>query len=206
MNAAGPILNLGGYSLSYSIYNPYNKEKIAYKQNSVSNMDSESDEAIPKFSDSNVLSTVNDSEEKDFGYRNVHIKFAEDLLATVPNRQSSEKDVVTINTNGGVYFDELHPYYDLAPKHNEQVRRNFFQQFTKVTIDTNRQLDCFRNASVRPKLGETIYLDASKSGDPDVIYTGRYCIVEIKYMFGYKKPYTLELTVANDGYFGDKHE
>lgn len=206
MNAAGPILNLGGYSLSYSIYNPYNKEKIAYKQNSVSNMNSESDEAIPKFSDTNALSTINDTEEKDFGYRNVHIKFDEDLLATIPNRQPSEKDVVTINTNGGVHFDELHPYYDLAPKHNEQVRRNFFQQFTKVTVDANRQLDCFRNASVRPKLGETIYLDASKSGDPDVIYTGRYCIVEIKYMFGYKKPYTLELTVANDGYYGDKHE
>lgn len=206
INAAGPILNLGGYSLNFSIYNPYNKDKIAYQQNSVSNVISQSDEAIPKFSNTNILSTKNDAEEKEFGYRNVEIKFDEDLLATLPNRQASEKDIVTINTNGGIYFDELHPYYDLAPKHNEQVRRNFFQQFVKLTVDTSKTLECFRNTSVRPKLGDTIYLDASKSDIPDVIYSGRYCIVEIKHIYGFKKPYTLEITVANDGYYGERHE
>jgi len=204
MNAAGPILNLGGYSLNYSLYNPYNQSKIMWNQHSISNMLSDSDEAIPKYSNPYTLLDL-DNDVRTYSHRNIKIKFDKDLLATVPNRQASEKDVTTKTANGGVYFDEMHPYYDLAPKHNEQVRRNFFQQFVKLSIDTSRQLECFRNASVRPQLGNTIYLDTSKQGEPDVIYTGRYCIVEIKYMFGYKKPYTLEVTVANDGYYGDKN-
>ncbi len=207
MNAAGPILNLGGYSLNYSLYNPYNAGKIMWNQHSLSNLLSDTDEAIPMYSYPYSLIGIDlDTDVRKYSHRNLKLKFDEDLLATIPNRQASEKSVTTTNTNGGVYFEELHVNYDLAPKHNEQVRRNFFQQFVKLSIDANRQLDCFKNASVRPQLGNTIYLDTSKAGDPDVIYTGRYCIVEIKYMFGYKKPYTLEVTVANDGYYGDKHE
>jgi hypothetical protein len=100
----------------------------------------------------------------------------------------------------------LHQNYDLAPIHNEQVRRNFFQQFVKVSVDENRQLKCFQNKAIRPHLGDTIYLDTSSEDNPDVVYTGRYCVVEIQHGFGNHKPYSLEIVVANDGYYGDQHE
>ena len=208
INAAGPILNKGGYSLNYAIYNPYNLDKIPHKQNAIGNIEGVTDESIPVYKTANVASVLSnqDDDGRSDGYRSVHIAFKENLLATIPNRQPSEKDVVTLNSNGGIHFDELHPNYDLAPIHNEQVRRNFFQQFVKIIVDGNRQLKCFNNVSNRPRIGETIYVDTSSQDTPDVVYTGRYCIVEVKYAFGYKKPYTLEITVANDGYYGDQHE
>ncbi len=199
LNAGGPIFNRGGYSLKYSLTNPYNKLGIDEKE-------------MPRWGVNGIAGVVNAGigsdtygvKDRGEGWREKVYTQNKKFLAGVSNKQASEMDNITIHQDGGMWFDELHIHYNIAPKHNEMVRRSFFSNFINVTVDTSRQGSLYDKSAYRPELGNIIDVDFSSSinNKIDGIHSGPYCVAEIVHKYRKKKPYTQSITFVNDGYFG----
>lgn len=194
INAAQPILNQGGYKLQYSIYNPYN-EKVLNRQE------------FPKWGSGGALgnaagavtSLVGSIKDPSNGFRSAEYGRKDPFLATVQNKRSC--DFVSDNIDGGMHYDELHEHYTIAPKHNENVRRSFFQNFVGFTIDTSRQGAFFQKPDYRPRLGGVVHCDFGNDKGPDALHSGKYVICKIKHRYQKKLPYVIEITGVNDGYY-----
>jgi len=220
VNAGGPILNKGGYSLTMAMYNPYNTAKIPYKEsNFIGKMMGNDKPYLPIFTGSalsqakaavgaikNAFTNGLQSFDKDRGegYRMVTWQNNNDRLATVKNANPSMKETVSKAVNAGMHFDSMHNYYTIAEAQNEQVRRSFFQQFAKLVIDTGRQQESFAKSFSVPRLGDVIDVDFSTSEKIDPIHSGRFCIVQIKHSYSAKQPYNIEIVAANDGLYGTR--
>lgn len=215
VNAAGPVLNQGGYSLNISMYNPYNKEKIPYKEaGMIAKVAGLDKPHIPVYTGSlfaqagaalNALANGGfEKNDRGDGHRTNTYKNDGERLAGIKNASPSLAETITKFENGGMHFDEMHNYYTIAAAHNEQVRRSFFQQFVQLEVDSSRQKDPFKKDFTRPHLADTINIDFSNSEKIDAIHSGRYCIAQIKHIYTAKKPYTLEVTAVNDGIYGTR--
>ena len=213
VNGGGPVLNHGGYSLNASLYNPYNKDTIPYKEaGMIGKLLGMDPPYLPvytgsKFAQIGAAATALmnggfDKYDRGDGHRNVTWKNDTQRLATVKNASPGMAEVITKAENGGMHFDEMHDYYTVADGHNEQVRRSFFQNFITLNVDANRQGEAFYKDYNRPQLGDTINVDFSNSETVDPIHSGRYCIVQIRYVYANKKPFTEEVVCANDGLYG----
>lgn len=199
LNAGGPILNRGGYTLKYSLMNPYNKHGIDEKE-------------MPRWGVNGIAGVVNagigtdthGTKDRSEGWREKSYSVDKTFIANVNNKQASEMDNVTIHQDGGMWFDELHTHYNIAPKHNEMVRRSFFTNFVNVAVDTSRQGSLYDKSAYRPELGDVVDVDFSSSVNNkiDSIHSGPYCVAEIVHKYMKKKPYTQSITFVNDGYFG----
>lgn len=197
LNAGGPIFNRGGYSLKYSLMNPYNKMGIDEKE-------------MPRWGVNGIAGVVNagigtdthGTKDRGEGWREKTYAQNEKFLAGVSNKQASEMDNITIHQDGGMWFDELHTHYNIAPKHNEMVRRSFFNNFVSVSVDTSKQGALYDKQEYRPELGDVADVDFSQSKKIDPIHSGPYVVAEIVHKYQKAKPYTQTITFVNDGYFG----
>lgn len=193
INIGGPVVNNGGYTTSTSFYTPRN------------NRSSQSVTEFPQH-DSNIISGASslfneDTDDRAAAYRTKEYQQLDTYLANKTNKQISELRNISRHTNGGVHFDELHDHYEVSPDHNEMIRRSFFQNFVRVTVDTARQSSIFDKSNYRPKLGSVVVCDFSEKNRIERIHSGKYVIAEIIHRYARSEPYTQSMTLVNDGYF-----
>lgn len=196
LNGGGPVVNKGGLVIDYHLYNPWNLSKINWldiQQYGKSGVSGAVDTVL------SLLSGVKDRSE---GHREKKYKLNDNFLATVSNKKASEKNNTIKFIDGGTYHYENHAHYNVAPKHNEMVRRSFFQNFVKLNIAVSQQGSVYREKAFRPYLGEIVNVDFSDTNLVDQVHSGAYCIAEISYLYQKGEPFTQSITVVNDGYYG----
>lgn len=193
VNIGGPVVNNGGYTTSTSFYTPRN------------NRSSQSLDEFPEHGMnliSNASSLFNeDIDDRSSSYRTKDYSQLDTFLANVTNKQISEIHNVSKRASGGIHFDELHDHYEVAPNHNELIRRSFFQNFIRVTIDTSRQSSIFNESKYRPRIGTVVKCDFSEKNRIERIHSGEYVVAEIVHRYARSEPYTQSMTLVNDGYF-----
>lgn len=197
LNVGGPITNLGGYKVQTSFYTPKN------------NRSSQTLLEFPQHEQGMLGAAVGTiasifgggTKDRSEAYREKEYQQNETYLGGISNKQQSERDNVTIHVDGGMHFDELHDHYEVAPSHNEMIRRSFFQNFVRIMVDTSRQGDLYSRVEYRPYLGSTVKCDFSSSERIDTIHSGEYAVAEIVHKYSKGAPYTQAITLVNDGYY-----
>lgn len=197
LNPGGPILNRGGYGVKYSMYNPWNKDGIWMLDLPQHNGLGGALGQVVSFAGSWL-----GLQDRTEGYREQTYKKKKPDLATIYNKQASEMSNITIHKDGGMWSKELHEFYNIAPKHNEMVRRSFFNNFVNVVVDTSRQSNLYNKEAYRPKLGQVVDVDFTMAKKVDAIHSGKYCVAEIVHRYERSKPYVQQITFVNDGYYG----
>jgi hypothetical protein len=197
LNAGGPITNQGGYKVQTSFYTPKN---MAASQNMVE---------FPQHGQGMLGAAVKavsslfggGTKDRSEAYREKEYQHNDPYLGGISNKQQSERDNVTIHADGGMHFDELHDHYEVAPPHNEMIRRSFFQNFVRLMVDTSKQGDLYQKVQYRPRLASAVKCDFSSSQRIDSIHSGEYAVAEIVHKYSKGEPYTQAITLVNDGYF-----
>ena len=197
LNAGGPISNMGAYKVQTSFYTPKNnrasQSMLEFPQHGQGMLG-----AIAGAASSLLGGGTKDRSE---AYREKEYQHNDPYLGGISNKQQSERDNVTIHDAGGIHFDELHDHYEVAPSHNEMIRRSFFQNFVRIMVDTSKQGDLYEKEAHRPRLGSSVKCDFSSSKRIDSIHSGEYAVAEITHKYARGKPYTQAITLVNDGYF-----
>lgn len=207
LNAAGPILNQGGYKVKETYYTPYNWTDLT---------DKDIEFADINFTDmiTDILLSTQDLSVSDIligelldnitkgKYRIINYQHDEPYLATRSNKAASQIENVSKNVNCGMHFKDYHSHYDLAPAHNEMIRRGFFQNFVNLFVDVHRQPKTFMENICRPTIADKIHIDFSNEDGMDKIHSGNYIICGIKHCFMANHSYTMQVKAVTDGTFG----
>lgn len=208
LHAAGPILNQGGYRIKESYYTPYNWTDLFDSDIEFSDINftdlikdilanSGSDLDVIDIAIGQLIDTITKGK-----YRISNYAQNETYIASRSNKASSQLDNITRLEYCGMHFKDFHPHYDLAPKHNEMIRRSFFQNFINMIVDVHRLPQEFMKSICRPVLGDKIYVDFSNSAGIDKIHSGNYIICGIKHCFKVGHTYSMEVKCVTDGTFG----
>lgn len=206
LHAAGPILNQGGYKVRANYYTPYNLLSlfdldIAPKDIDV--VELLKDLASQGNLDPMAIVDAQIADKKTVGkFREAVYQQDEPYIASRSNKASSQMDRLTKNIDAGIYFKEYHNHYDVAPVHNEMIRRSFFQNFINMTVDVHRLPKEYQTAKCRPVLGDKINLDFSTADSVDKIHTGNYIVAGISHHFKAFQSYTLDVKCVTDGTYG----
>ena len=206
LHAAGPILNQGGYKVRANYYTPYNLLSlfdldIAPKDIDV--VELLKDLASQGNLDPMAIIDAQIADKKTVGkFREAIYQQDEPYIASRSNKASSQIDRLTKNIDAGIYFKEYHNHYDVAPVHNEMIRRSFFQNFINMTVDVHRLPKEYQTAKCRPILGDKVNLDFSTADSVDKIHTGNYIVAGISHHFKAFQSYTLDVKCVTDGTYG----
>ena len=206
LHAAGPILNQGGYKVRANYYTPYNLLSlfdldIAPKDIDV--VELLKDLAAQGNLDPMAIIDAQIADKKTVGkFREAVYQQDEPYIASRSNKASSQIDRLTKNIDAGIYFKEYHNHYDVAPVHNEMIRRSFFQNFINMTVDVHRLPKEYQTAKCRPVLGDKVNLDFSTADSVDKIHTGNYIVAGISHHFKAFQSYTLDVKCVTDGTYG----
>lgn len=206
LHAAGPILNQGGYKVRANYYTPYNLLSlfdldIAPKDIDV--VELLKDLASQGNLDPMAIVDAQVADKKTVGkFREAVYQQDEPYIASRSNKASSQIDRLTKNIDAGIYFKEYHNHYDVAPVHNEMIRRSFFQNFINMTVDVHRLPKEYQTAKCRPILGDKVNLDFSTADSVDKIHTGNYIVAGISHHFKAFQSYTLDVKCVTDGTYG----
>ena len=206
LHAAGPILNQGGYKVRANYYTPYNLLSlfdldIAPKDIDV--VELLKDLAAQGNLDPMAIIDAQIADKKTVGkFREAVYQQDEPYIASRSNKASSQIDRLTKNIDAGIYFKEYHNHYDVAPVHNEMIRRSFFQNFINMTVDVHRLPKEYQTAKCRPILGDKVNLDFSTADSVDKIHTGNYIVAGISHHFKAFQSYTLDVKCVTDGTYG----
>lgn len=207
LHAAGPILNQGGYKIKEAYYTPYNYTKL---------FDDDITYADLNFTDmiTDILLSTGDLDVTDLvigqlidkitlgKYRTIEYSQDEPYLATRSNKAAGQIENISKYIDCGMHFQDYHSHYDLAPPHNEMIRRSFFQNFVNLLVDVHRLPEEFRNNKCRPTLSDKVYIDFSNADGIDKIHSGNYIICGIKHCFSANNSYTMQVKCVTDGTFG----
>ena len=207
LHASGPILNQGGYKVSETYYNPYNMKALLDKDIKVADVNFK-EIVLPLLKKSGNLSLTDiekavEMDNKTMGKKRLSEYQQNDpYIATRSNKASSQLNRTTRKIDAGVYFRDFHNHYDLAPIHNEMIRRSFFQNFVSITVDVHRLPQVFVNGATRPVLGDKVFIDFTNEGSIDKIHSGNYIICGIKHCFQQGNTYTMDIIAVSDGTYG----
>ena len=206
LHAAGPILNQGGYKVTANYYTPYNfksleTEDMAEKKIDITEMLTDFIKKGELNGTDMAMAQIAEGRTKG-KFREITYQQDDPYIASESNKAASQMDRLTKYINAGVHFSEYHDHYDVAPVHNEMIRRSFFQNFVNMTVDVHRLPNTFQNGKCRPTLGDKVNLDFSDAENVDKIHTGNYIIAGISHHFKAFQAYTLKIVCVTDGVFG----
>jgi len=206
LHAAGPILNQGGYKVRANYYTPYNALSLFDLDITPKDIDVVEllkDLASQGNLDPMAIVDAQIADKKTVGkFREAVYQQDEPYIASRSNKASSQIDRLTKNIDAGIYFKEYHNHYDVAPVHNEMIRRSFFQNFINMTVDVHRLPKEYQTAKCRPVLGDKVNLDFSTADSVDKIHTGNYIVAGISHHFKAFQSYTLDVKCVTDGTYG----
>lgn len=206
LHAAGPILNQGGYKVVENYYTPYNIKSLYHDDIYTKDFDIYAiltDMASRGEIDVTNIANAQMADRKTIGkFRESVYTQNDPYIASESNKAPAQMNRQTRYVDAGVYFNEYHDHYDLAPVHNEMIRRSFFQNFVSMTVDVHRMADEYRNNICRPELGDKVYIDFSVNNTMDKIHSGNYIIAGRKHCIKAFQSYTIEEICVTDGVFG----
>lgn len=206
LHAAGPILNQGGYKVRANYYTPYNA--LSLYDLDITPKDIDIYELLKDLLaqgnlDPMSMADAQLADKKTLGkFREAVYQQDDPYIASRSNKAASQIDRLTRNIDAGMYFKEFHDHYDVAPVHNEMIRRSFFQNFINMTVDVHRMPKEYQTAQCRPGLGDKVNIDFSNADTVDKIHSGNYIVAGITHHFKAFQSYTLEVKCVTDGTFG----
>jgi hypothetical protein len=206
LHAAGPILNQGGYKVKANYYTPYNALSLFdedIKDKEIDIMSLLMDIVAQGDLDVTSIATAQMADGLTKGkFREAVYQQDDPYIASQSNKAASQMDRLTRNIDAGIYFKEYHDHYDVAPVHNEMIRRSFFQNFVNMTFDVHRMPTKFQLGKCRPTLGDKVYIDFSNAENVDKIHSGNYIIAGLAHHFKSFQSYTIKAICVTDGVFG----
>lgn len=172
--------NLGGYKVKSYVYNPYDMNKLSVKE----------------FNKHNIKS----ARESTGSYRSFPIddkKPIDPYFSGKLNKKPSDMENVRFISND-MHFDQTHEFYDVAPLHNLNIFRSFFQVFTHLTIDTATQTSLDLKEEYRIKLGQKISIDFKSTRYEKSIANGDFIICGLTHTWTQGATYTVMLSCVRD--------
>ena len=138
-----------------------------------------------------------------YGYRKSIYDSRDNKLSKISSKDDAfDESEISTKHFSGTHFIDTHQHYDVAPIHNKNAKRNFFQNSIELIIDLNKQDSKLLNSKKMPKLGTKIYVDFSGENRMNKIYSGEYIIAGITYQMIKDDSFMGKLTLVNDGYYG----
>lgn len=195
INSNGTNFNENGYKLEQFSYDPIIFDHFSlkdifntdFKTNNKLNYNNPRSKNITSLSINHFVTNNTDSK-----------------LSSQLNKTPTSVNNLSLKYDAGMHFNHTHNYYDVAPKHNENVRKTFFNIFVKFAVDSKFFDMDYNNKKLRPELGDIIYLDFSYGeNESDKIHTGKYMVVGINNAWIKNGSYTLSYQCVSDGYYGD---
>lgn len=198
-----PYMDLLFYNLPYKAfddgctiqsvqYNPYNRSDI------------DTDKQKPQ--------KVQDDQENSF--RQYEFNGNGTRLSNISNKSNKSLHLVNKREYSGIYFKELHEYYNVAPLHHKNIRNSFFTNFCYMTLNMDDQSDVKQNdpqakqedkkiAKTYINLGDKVYIDASDSKYTNKILSGEYIVSGLTHIWAPNHNYTILVQGVNDGTYNE---
>lgn len=177
-----------GCTIQMSQYNPYNRSEI----------------------DTNKQKPQKVQNEQENSYRQYEFNGNGTRLSSISNKSPKSINLLNKREYTGIYFKELHEFYNVAPLHHKNIRNAFFTNFCYITINTDEQFDSKDlDPQVNQKdkeiamsyinLGDKIHVDASDSKYRNDLLSGDFIVSGITHLWAPNHNYTLLLQCVNDG-------
>lgn len=172
--------NYGGYKVKNYIYNPYDMSKLSVKE-------------FNKHIVKNVPYSTG-------SYRSFPLNDKEPLVpyfTGIVNKNTSDIDNIRYISND-IYFEQTHEYYDVAPLHNLNLFRSFFQVFTHLTVDSSNQVSLDLKEEYRIKLGQKINIDFRSTKYENSVANGEFIICGVTHTWTQGASYTVIVSCVRD--------
>lgn len=172
--------NAGGYKVKSYMYNPYSMNTLSVKE----------------FNKHNIRG----AETSTGSYRSFPLNDKKALDPFFPgkiNKNTADMENVRYISND-TYFDQTHEYYDVAPLHNLNLFRSFFQVFTHLTVDTATQAQIDLNEGHRIKLGQKINIDFRSTKYENSVANGDFIICGLTHTWTQGASYTIMISCVRD--------
>lgn len=172
--------NIGGYKVKSYIYNPYNINKLSVKEFN--------------------RHTIRSIKESTGSYRSFPLDDKKSVDPYFPgkiNKKISDMENTRYISND-MHFDQTHEYYDIAPLHNFNLFRTFFQVFTHLTVDTSKQVMLDLKEEYSVKLGQKISIDFKSTKYAKSIANGDFIICGLTHTWTRGSAYTIMLSCVRD--------
>lgn len=166
----------GNAAVSY-VYNPYATIYLS-----------------PKIKFIPVLESANSYQS--YRYFETYAGKRQPMIAGESNLTNSSSNVRHISND--MYFLQTHGYYDIAPLHNRNVIKSFFQVFAHMTVNANIQMNKDAEANQRLKLGDKIYIDFTTKHNNVSVENGDFVVASITHTVTAGAAYTLMVTGVRD--------
>lgn len=174
---AGFLQNKNGYGIEAGQYNPFADDDIETEINKKQN--------------------VNDEEEARYRKASFNSSFLR--LGKVSNKSTASRNNISTSKYTGMFFKDVHEYYNIAPLHHENMRNAFFTNYAMFTYDTSKQSLTKQKSTYYPQLGDIIYIDASDETYNNSIKSGNYMISGLTHVWVPHHAYTIAIQAVNDG-------
>jgi hypothetical protein len=131
-------------------------------------------------------------------------------MANVSNKSAKSINLLNKRQYCGIYFKELHEYYNVAPLHHKNIRNSFFTNFCYISLDMNQQNDTKQNdvqvsnedkkrAVSYINLGEKIHIDAGDALHQNPIMSGDFIVSGLTHVWAPNTNYTIIVQGVSDG-------
>lgn len=97
-----------------------------------------------------------------------------------------------------MYFNNTYKYYDVAPLHNLNFKKGFFQVFAYLTVNTTTQVNKDGQKEQRVNLGDKIMIDAHTLSNANSIQSGEYIVSGIQHTLTKNSALTIMLSCVRD--------
>lgn len=97
-----------------------------------------------------------------------------------------------------IYFSNTHEHYDVAPLHNLNLIKGFFQVFAHIAVNSNMQLLADINPAQRVKLGDKIKINFATKAKPTSSKKGDFIVTALEHTYTIGAMYTILLTGVRD--------
>lgn len=177
-----------GCTVQMSQYNPYNRSEL----------------------DTEKQKPQKIQDEQENSYRQYEYNGNQLHMANVSNKSAKSINLLNKRQYCGIYFKDLHEYYNVAPLHHKNIRNSFFTNFCYISLDMNQQNDTKQNdvqvsnedkkrAVSYINLGEKIHVDAGDALHQNPIMSGDFIVSGLTHVWAPNTNYTIVVQGVSDG-------
>ena len=184
----GYLSNEGAYKDTSYLYNPYCSVLDAKEQVSIA-LNGYQTIGVKGNANSYLCYKYYTTDKADAGRGNFIVGQSNDSVGA--------GDTTRYNSND-IRFKQTHLFYDVAPLHNRNFIKGFFQVFAYLTINNATQVNKDTDPSQRVKLGDKITIDFTSTDTESSIQTGDYIVAGIVHKVVARAAYTTMIVGVRD--------
>ena len=178
----GYLNNEGGYNATTYVYNPYSITTLPIDEMSTITVKG---------------ATLNSARCYKFHNTERSDKNRADFIIGESNATPQAGDGRRFIANE-IHFKQTHSHYDVAPLHNRNFIKGFFQVFAYLTINNNTQVNKDTQESQRVHLGDKVRIDFTTMRTQNSIQTGEYIVCGIVHTVTAHTSFTTMLQCVRD--------